>query len=74
MRWSSAVSAPPAAGDHARNFSLWGAMGGAVMIGLGLALAQPKLPVVVGDEWVGLGPGDIGPHVRFRGPLRDPLP
>ena len=33
-----------AAGDHDRNFYLWGAMGGAVMIGLGLALAQPKLP------------------------------
>jgi thiamine pyrophosphate-dependent acetolactate synthase large subunit-like protein len=36
-----------AAGDHDRNLYLWGAMGGAVMIGLGLALAQPKLPVVV---------------------------
>jgi hypothetical protein len=28
-----------AAGDHDRNFYLWGAMGGAVMIGLGIALA-----------------------------------
>jgi thiamine pyrophosphate-dependent acetolactate synthase large subunit-like protein len=36
-----------AAGDHDRNFYLWGAMGGAVMIGLGLALAQPELPVLV---------------------------
>jgi len=36
-----------AAGDHERNFYLWGAMGGAVMIGLGVALAQPKLPVMV---------------------------
>ena len=36
-----------AAGDHDRNFYLWGAMGGAVMIGLGVALAQPQLPVVV---------------------------
>ena len=36
-----------ACGDHARNFYLWGAMGGAVMIGLGLALAQPALPVLV---------------------------
>src|SRR5216110_2675810 len=36
-----------AAGDHDRNFYLWGAMGGAVMIGLGVALAQPELPVVV---------------------------
>ena len=48
-----------AVGDHARNFSLWGAMGGAVMIGLGLALAQPKLPVVVvtgdGEMLMGIG-------------------
>ncbi len=29
-----------ALGDDARNFYLWGAMGGAAMIGLGLALAQ----------------------------------
>ena len=36
-----------AAGDHDRNLYLWGGMGGAVMIGLGLALAQPTLPVVV---------------------------
>src|SRR3954468_15928417 len=36
-----------AAGDHARNFYLWGGMGGAAMIGLGLALAQPRLPVLV---------------------------
>jgi thiamine pyrophosphate-dependent acetolactate synthase large subunit-like protein len=48
-----------AAGDHDRNFYLWGAMGGAVMIGLGLALAQPKLPVVVvtgdGEMLMGMG-------------------
>jgi thiamine pyrophosphate-dependent acetolactate synthase large subunit-like protein len=48
-----------AAGDNDRNFYLWGAMGGAVMIGLGLALAQPKLPVVVitgdGEMLMGLG-------------------
>ena len=30
------------AGDHALNFPLWGAMGGAAMIGLGLALAQKR--------------------------------
>ena len=29
-----------AAGDDDRNFYLWGAMGGAVMIGLGLAIAR----------------------------------
>ena len=48
-----------AAGDHDRNLYLWGAMGGAVMIGLGLALAQPELPVVVitgdGEMLMGLG-------------------
>ena len=36
-----------AAGDHANNFPLWGAMGAAAMIGLGLALAQPKRKVLV---------------------------
>lgn len=48
-----------AAGDDDRNFYLWGAMGGAAMIGLGLALAQPKLRVVVvtgdGEMLMGLG-------------------
>ena len=48
-----------AAGDHDRNFYLWGAMGGAVMIGLGVALAQPDLPVVVitgdGEMLMGIG-------------------
>ena len=36
-----------AAGDDPRNFYLWGAMGGAAMIGLGLALAQPDRRVAV---------------------------
>jgi thiamine pyrophosphate-dependent acetolactate synthase large subunit-like protein len=48
-----------AAGDHDRNFYLWGGMGGAVMMGLGLALAQPDLPVVVitgdGEMLMGIG-------------------
>jgi thiamine pyrophosphate-dependent acetolactate synthase large subunit-like protein len=50
-----------AAGDHARNFYLWGAMGGAVMIGLGLALAQPRLPVAVitGDGEMLMGMGSL---------------
>jgi thiamine pyrophosphate-dependent acetolactate synthase large subunit-like protein len=50
-----------ATGDHERNFYLWGAMGGAVMIGLGLALAQPKLPVVVitGDGEMLMGMGSL---------------
>jgi thiamine pyrophosphate-dependent acetolactate synthase large subunit-like protein len=48
-----------AAGDHPLNFYLWGAMGGAAMIGLGLALAQPERRVAVltgdGDMLMGLG-------------------
>jgi thiamine pyrophosphate-dependent acetolactate synthase large subunit-like protein len=50
-----------AAGDHDRNFYLWGAMGGAVMIGLGIALAQPNLPVVVitGDGEMLMGMGSL---------------
>ncbi|WP_436784627.1 thiamine pyrophosphate-dependent enzyme, partial [Streptomyces sp. URMC 126] len=48
-----------AAGDHPRNFYLWGAMGGAAMVGLGLALAQPTTPVLVvtgdGEMLMGLG-------------------
>jgi thiamine pyrophosphate-dependent acetolactate synthase large subunit-like protein len=50
-----------AAGDDDRNFYLWGAMGGAVMIGLGLALAQPKLRVAVitGDGEMLMGMGSL---------------
>jgi thiamine pyrophosphate-dependent acetolactate synthase large subunit-like protein len=48
-----------AAGDHPLNFPLWGGMGGAAMIGLGLALAQPKRRVLVltgdGEMLMGLG-------------------
>jgi thiamine pyrophosphate-dependent acetolactate synthase large subunit-like protein len=48
-----------AAGDHPLNFYLWGAMGSAVTIGLGLALAQPKRRVLVltgdGEMLMGLG-------------------
>src|SRR5258706_9029999 len=48
-----------ACGDHPLNFYLWGAMGGAAMIGLGLALAQPSLRVLVltgdGEALMGLG-------------------
>jgi thiamine pyrophosphate-dependent acetolactate synthase large subunit-like protein len=50
-----------AAGDHERNLYLWGAMGGAVMIGLGVALAKPDLPVVVitGDGEMLMGMGSL---------------
>jgi thiamine pyrophosphate-dependent acetolactate synthase large subunit-like protein len=48
-----------AAGDHDSNMYLWGAMGGAALVGLGLALAQPGRPVVVitgdGEQLMGLG-------------------
>jgi thiamine pyrophosphate-dependent acetolactate synthase large subunit-like protein len=48
-----------AAGDHDLNFYLWGAMGGAAMIGLGLAQAQPSKRVLVltgdGEQLMGLG-------------------
>ncbi len=48
-----------AAGDDPCNFPLWGAMGGAAMIGLGLALAQPERRVLVvtgdGEMLMGLG-------------------
>jgi len=36
-----------ATGDHPNNFPLWGAMGSAAMMGLGLAMAQPKRRVLV---------------------------
>jgi thiamine pyrophosphate-dependent acetolactate synthase large subunit-like protein len=48
-----------AAGDSPLTFPLWGAMGQAAMIGLGLALAQPKRRVLVitgdGEMLMGLG-------------------
>lgn len=48
-----------AAGDSDRNFYVWGAMGGAAMIGLGLAIAQPKRRILVitgdGEMLMGLG-------------------
>ena len=48
-----------AAGDSAQNFYVWGGMGGAAMIGLGLALAQPDRRVLVvtgdGEMLMGLG-------------------
>ncbi len=36
-----------ASGDHPLTFPLWGGMGGAVSIGLGLALAQPDRGCVI---------------------------
>jgi thiamine pyrophosphate-dependent acetolactate synthase large subunit-like protein len=50
-----------AAGDRALNFYLWGAMGGAAMLGLGLALAQPSRRVLVltGDGEMLMGMGSL---------------
>ena len=48
-------------GDNDRNFYLWGAMGGAAMIGLGLALAQPdkRIAVITGDGEMLMGLGAL---------------
>jgi len=50
-----------AAGDAALNFYLWGAMGGAAMIGLGLALAKPerRVAVITGDGEMLMGLGSL---------------
>ncbi len=49
------------AGDHPLTFPLWGGMGGAVVIGLGLALAQParKVLVITGDGEMLMGLGSL---------------
>lgn len=48
-----------AAGEMPNHFYLWGAMGGAAMVGLGLAQARPDRAVVVvtgdGEQLMGLG-------------------
>ncbi len=50
-----------AAGDRDLTFPLWGGMGGAASIGLGLALAQPKRRVLVitGDGEMLMGMGSL---------------
>ncbi len=50
-----------ALGDDPRTFYLWGAMGGAAMIGLGLALAQPhkRVAVITGDGEMLMGLGSL---------------
>ncbi|HEY5218430.1 MAG TPA: thiamine pyrophosphate-dependent enzyme [Gemmatimonadaceae bacterium] len=47
--------------DDDRNFYLWGGMGGAAMIGLGLALAQPhrRVLVITGDGEMLMGLGSL---------------
>ena len=50
-----------AAGDVPENLPLWGGMGGAAMMGLGLALAQParKVLVITGDGEMLMGVGSL---------------
>ena len=50
-----------AVGDDPLNFPLWGAMGGAAAIGLGLALAQPdrRVLVITGDGEMLMGLGSL---------------
>jgi thiamine pyrophosphate-dependent acetolactate synthase large subunit-like protein len=57
-----------AAGDHALTFPLWGAMGSSCMIGLGLALAQPRrrVLVVTGDGEMLMGLGSLATIAALR--------
>ncbi len=50
-----------AAGDSDLNFPLWGSMGGAAMIGLGMARAQPdrRVMVITGDGEMLMGIGSL---------------
>jgi thiamine pyrophosphate-dependent acetolactate synthase large subunit-like protein len=50
-----------AAGDHALTFPMWGAMGSACMVGMGLALAQPgrRVLVITGDGEMLMGLGSL---------------
>ena len=57
-----------AAGDHPLTFPLWGAMGSASMMGLGLALAQPRrrVLVVTGDGEMLMGLGSLATIAALR--------
>lgn len=59
-----------ACGDNPLDFPLWGAMGGAVMVGLGLALAQPhrKVMVLTGDGEMLMGLGSLATIAVQRPP------
>jgi thiamine pyrophosphate-dependent acetolactate synthase large subunit-like protein len=58
-----------AVGDDDRNFYLWGAMGAAAMVGLGLAIAQPdrRVLVVTGDGEMLMGLGALA-TIGVQGP------
>ncbi|MEM9029356.1 MAG: thiamine pyrophosphate-dependent enzyme [Pseudomonadota bacterium] len=57
-----------AAGDHHVEVFNWGAMGSAVMVGLGLALARPDQPVLVliGDGEMLMGIGSLASLVQHQ--------
>ncbi len=57
------------AGDHPNNFYLWGGMGGAAMVGLGLANAQPgrRVLAITGDGEMLMGLGGLA-TVGVSGP------
>ena len=50
-----------AVGDRDDNFYVWGGMGGAAMIGLGLAIARPerRILVITGDGEMLMGLGSL---------------
>ena len=57
-------------GDNDRNFYLWGAMGAAAMVGLGLAIARPdrRVLVVTGDGEMLMGLGSLATIAVQRPP------
>ncbi len=56
--------------DNSRNFYLWGAMGQAVPVGIGLAVAQPDKRVLVitgdGEMLMGLGALSVAGNAPVR--------
>ena len=54
--------------DNSHDFPLWGAMGGAAMVGLGLAFAQParKVLVITGDGEILMGMGSLATIAAAR--------
>src|SRR5579862_2944030 len=57
-----------AAGDSPLDFPLWGAMGSAAMVGLGLALSQPsrRVLVITGDGEMLMGLGSLATIAAAR--------
>jgi len=57
-------------GNEPLDFPLWGAMGGAAMVGLGIAIAQPehKVMVLTGDGEMLMGMGSLATIATQRPP------